>query len=115
MRTNPASGKKEKTAFWRFNDLRKQLMDKHPATLWFAATKRTIDGIVQFKYTEIEYSRAPQFMTFLSLIKSGIITYDWRGYTSKTGKYSGKNHGNAWRIKPNAKAELFGEIEKVEL
>ena len=48
-------------------------------------------------------------MTFLSLIKSGIITYDWRG------KYSGKNHGNAWRIKPNAKAELFGEIEKVEL
>ena len=42
-------------------------------------------------------------------------TYDWRGYTSKTGKYSGKNHGNAWRIKPNAKAELFGEIEKVEL
>ena len=33
-------------------------------------------------------------MTFLSLIKSGIITYDWRGYTSKTGKYSGKNHGN---------------------
>ena len=46
-------------------------------------------------------------MTFLSLIKSGIITYDWRGYTSKTGKYSGKNHGNAWRIKPNAKAELL--------
>ena len=63
----------------------------------------------------VEYSRTPQFMTFLSLIKSGIITYDWRGYTSKTGKYSGKNHGNAWRIKPNAKAELFGEIEKVEL
>lgn len=115
MRINPVSSKKEKTAFWRFNDLRKQLMDKHPATLWFAATKRTVDGIVQFKYTEIEYSRAPQFMTFLSLIKSGIITYDWRGYTSKTGKYSGKNHGNAWRIKPNAKAELFGEIEKVEL
>lgn len=115
MRTNPANGKKEKTAFWRFNDLKKQLMDKHPATLWFAATKHTVDGIVQFKYTEIEYSRAPQFMTFLSLIKSGIITYDWRGYTSKTGKYSGKNHGNAWRIKPNAKAELFGEIEKVEL
>lgn len=29
-------------------------------------------------------------MTFLSLIKSGIITYDWRGYTSKEGKYKGK-------------------------
>ena len=67
------------------------------------------------KYTEIEFSRAPQFTTFLSLIKSGAITYDWRGYTTKKGKYSGKNHGNAWRIKPNAKAELFGEIETVEL
>ena len=54
-------------------------------------------------------------MTFLSLIKSGIITYDWRGYTSKEGKYKGKNHGNAWRIKPIAKSKLFGEMEKIEL
>ena len=73
------------------------------------------NGIVQFKYTDIEFSRAPQFMTFLSLIKTGIITYDWRGYTSKSGKYTGKNHGNAWRIKPAAKSELFGELDKINL
>lgn len=54
-------------------------------------------------------------MTFLSLIKTGIITYDWRGYTSKSGKYTGKNHGNAWRIKPAAKSELFGELDKINL
>ena len=71
--------------------------------------------MVQFKYNEIEFSRAPQFKTFLSLIKAGKITYDWRGYTSKSGKYTGKNHGNAWRIRPNAKIELFGEIEKIAL
>ena len=71
--------------------------------------------MVQFKYTDIEFSRAPQFMTFLSLIKTGIITYDWRGYTSSEGKYTGKNHGNAWRIKPAARAELFGELEEIEL
>ena len=75
---------------------------------------REANGMAQFKYTEIEFSRAPQFTTFLTLIKDGIITYDWRGYTTKEGKYSGKNHGNAWRIKPSAKSQLFGEIEKVE-
>ena len=115
MRTNPQTEKKEETAFWLFRDLKKQLLDKHPSTLWFKAIKRTHNAMVQFKYTDIEFSRAPQFMTFLSLIKSGIITYDWRGYTSKEGKYTGKNHGNAWRIKPAAKSELFGEIEKVAL
>ena len=95
--------------------MKKQLYEKHPSTLWFKASTRTENGIVQFKYTDIEFSRAPQFMTFLSLIKTGIITYDWRGYTSKSGKYTGKNHGNAWRIKPAAKSELFGELDKINL
>lgn len=69
--------------------------------------------ILQFKYNAIEFSRSPQFMTFLSLIKSGIVTYDWRGYITKTGAYSGKNHGNAWRIKSNSKSDLFGEISVI--
>lgn len=115
MRINPQTSKKEETAFWTFDSLRKQLLEKHPSTLWFSATKRTVNGMVQFKYTDIEFSRAPQFMTFLSLIKTGTVTYDWRGYTTKEGPYTGKSHGNAWRIKPAAKAELFGEIEVVDL
>ncbi len=115
MKKNLQTGQKKETAFWMFEDLRNQLLEKHPSTLWFKATKRMVDGMGQFNYTEIEFSRAPQFMTFISLIKTGIITYDWRGYTSKTGAYKGKNHGNAWRIKPSAKAELFGELEEVTL
>lgn len=115
MRTNPLTNKIIETAYWLFDDLKKQLYEKHPSTLWFKAITRMDNGIVQFKYTDIEFSRKPQFMTFLALIKTGIITYDWRGYTSKTGKYTGKNHGNAWRIKPAAKTELFGELEKIEL
>lgn len=113
MRTNPLTNTVEETAYWAFETLKTQLLEKHPATLWISAEKRTINGMVQFKYTNIEFSRAPQFMTFLSLIKAGIVTYDWRGYTSKEGKYTGKNHGNAWRIKPYAKNKLFGEIETV--
>lgn len=112
---DPFTGKREIAAYWSFDDLRQQLYMKHPATLWVKAESREINGMVQFKYNEIEFSRAPQFTTFLSLIKAGVITYDWRGYTTKEGRYAGKNHGNAWRIKPYAKSDLFGEIESVEL
>ena len=61
--------------------------------------------------TQIEFTRSPQFTAFLSLIKTGAITYHWRGYTTREGRYSGKNHGNAWRIKSSTRAELFGDIE----
>lgn len=107
--------KREIAAYWSFDALRQQLYLKHPSTLWVKAESREVNGMVQFKYNEIEFSRAPQFTTFLSLIKAGVITYDWRGYTTKEGRYVGKNHGNAWRIKPYAKSDLFGEIETVEL
>ena len=110
------NGKKDRiTAYWTFEGLRKQLMEKHPSTLWVSADERTEGEMVQFRYKEIEFSRAPQFATFLALINAGIITYDWRGYTSETGAYSGKNHGNAWRIKPAAKEKLFGDIKKITL
>lgn len=113
-KTDTTTNRSETTAFWLFDELKEQLYQKHPSTLWVKAEHRTVNGMVQFKYNEIEFSRAPQFTTFLSLIKAGKVTYDWRGYTSKSGKYTGKNHGNAWRIKPNSKTDLFGEIEKIE-
>lgn len=111
MRINPQTQKKEEVAYWSFSDLRRQLIQKHPATLWFKADVNTDGAIAKFAYPQIEFTRSPQFMTFLSLIKMGIITYDWRGYTTKTGNYSGKNHGNAWRIKPAYRSQLFGETE----
>lgn len=103
--------KDEITAYLTGEELREELYKKHSATLWVKAESRNVGNMVQFKYTEMELSRTPQFMTFLALIKSGGITYDWRGDTSVSGKYSGKNHGNAWRIKPQYKSQLFGEIE----
>lgn len=112
---NSNTGKREVAAYWTFDELRNQLYLKHPATLWVKAESRRVNGMVQFKYSEIEFSRAPKFTTFLSLIKAGMITYDWRGYTTVGGRYFGKNHGNAWRIKPSARVELFGEIVRLDL
>lgn len=102
-------------AFWTFNDLEHELHIKHPATLWVKAKINISKSPAEFFYYEADLTRSPQFMTFISLIKKGVITYDWRGYTSPTGKYSGKNHGNAWRIKPKQRHLLFGSTEIIKL
>lgn len=115
MWKNPETGKREISAYWTFDILKNELYLKHPSTLWFKAETRTVGNMVQFKYNDIQFSKAPQFTTFISLVKAGIITYDWRGYTTKEGKYQGKNHGNAWRIKPANKSMLFTHIETIIL
>lgn len=102
-------------AFWTFEALEEELHKKHPATLWVKVESKMDGDLGQFKYVEAELTRSPQFMTFLSLIKSGAITYDWRGYTTPSGKYAGKNHGNAWRIKNKQRSLLFGSTEKIKL
>ena len=99
-------------AFWTFKE---ELHKKHPATLWVKVESKMDGEVGQFKYIEAELTRSPQFMTFLSLIKSGAITYDWRGYTTPSGKYAGKNHGNAWRIKNKQRSLLFGSTEIIDL
>lgn len=105
----------EVTAFWEFNLLRRELHRKHRATLWVKAEQKVINDVVYFRYHDAWLSREPQFTTFLSLIEKGGITYDWRGYTSVEGKYQGKNHGNAWRVKKEYRTALFGSMEKIDL
>lgn len=105
-------------AYWEFDALRKELIKKHPATLWITATveeKGTPTTIAKFNYSKIEFSRSPQFSTFLSLIEKGTISYDWRGYTSIEGPYHGKNHGNAWRIDQRYKNELFESLITLDI
>lgn len=113
MRSGAGKKPPEKTAYFTFDDLRQRLLEKHPSTLWISAEKRMQNGMGQFNYTGVEFSRSPRFVMFLALVKSGSITYDWRGYVSDSGEKSGKNHGNEWRINPKEKAKLFGEISKI--
>lgn len=108
-------GKVELTAFWTFDELEKELHTKHKTTLWLDVEIEMINGTAAFKYVAAELSRSPQFVTFLSMVQSGAITYDWRGYTTPSGAYSGKNHGNAWRIKNKMRPLLFGSMEKINL
>lgn len=115
LKRKNSTGKIEMTAFWTFDSLEKELHSKHKTTLWLDVETRMTDGIAFFKYISAELSRSPQFATFLSMVQSGAITYDWRGYTTPEGPYSGKNHGNAWRVKNKMRHLLFGSMEKIEL
>ena len=103
------------TAYWSFDVLQQELYQKHPATIWVTASSRMRGEMGQFRYEKFEFSRAPRFATFLSLIKEGGVVYDWRGYTTPSGKYSGKNQGNAWRIRSRRRGELFGRMETLKL
>lgn len=116
LRHRISATQSEVAAYWTFEDLERELHRKHPATLWVKAHSRyNNQGIGEFRYHYAELSRTPQFTTFLSLIELGVITYDWRGYTTPEGKYSGKNHGNAWRIRKKYRNQLFGSLEEIDL
>ncbi|SHF02387.1 MvaI/BcnI family restriction endonuclease [Schwartzia succinivorans] len=106
------------TAFWDFGSLRDELVKKHPSTLWINSVveREGAEGVkALFKYNKIYFSRSPNFTTFINLIERGIISYDWRGYTTPEGKYSGKNHGNAWRINKRYTNMLFDSMEELSL
>lgn len=103
------------TAFWHFEDLEQELKRKHPMTLWFDVDIDRSGTTAKFLYKAVRITQAPSFETFIKLIKDGIITYDWRGYTSISGKYKGKNHGNAWRIDKKNLTLLFGNSQYIDL
>lgn len=103
------------TAFWNFEDLEHELKIKHPMTLWFDVDIDRTEKTARFLYKSVRVTKEPSFETFINLIENGIITYDWRGYTSLSGKYQGKNHGNAWRIDKKNIDKLFGNSEYIDL
>ena len=110
-----SSSKITMTAHWSFDSLRKTLKEKHPATVWLTADVRIINEIVEFHYNKAELTKSPQFQTFIDLIRTGGIVYDWRGRTALNSKLKSVNKGNAWRMNPKFRATLFNEIEEIEL
>ena len=84
-------------------------------TLWFDVDIDRSKDIARFLYKSVKITKEPNFETFINLIENGVITYDWRGYTSISGKYQGRNHGNAWRIDKRNLDKLFGNSEYINL
>ncbi len=108
------NGKKTLTCFWEFNAVKERLYNKHKETMWIIADEQVIDGNISFHYFSAEYTRKPIFSSFLLLISSGIVTFDWRGRVRKDGT-GYKDKGHCFRIAPKNRSLLFGETEQIDL
>lgn len=105
---------------WKFEDIKKKLFDKHPKTMWIVADGKKMDGKYHFKYLKVQYTRDPIFAQFISLVKQGIITFDWRR-RAKTDPYAANipkskiDYGHGFRMDPSKRHLLFGETIDLEL
>lgn len=111
---NPDTGDKNLTCAWRFSDIKARLYSKHRSTLWILADEKIQNDTYYFHYNKAQLSRQPLFTAFITLIKAGDITFDWRGRVQSDGKKY-KDKGHAWRMSPKNRSLLFGEIETIDL
>ncbi|MGX4645721.1 MvaI/BcnI family restriction endonuclease [Holzapfeliella sp. JNUCC 80] len=112
---NPETKEAECSAYFKFEELKKQLEEKHRATVWVDVNEHKSNKGIFFQYTTVTLTLSPQFTTFLSMIESGNIVYDWRGYSSLKNRGKARNHGNAWRIDSKIKTSLFLSERKIPL
>lgn len=98
----------EEVCKWKYDNLKKRLIIKHPRTIWVIAEEKIINNEKYFKYTKVQYTKNPIFTQFLYLIQEGIITYDWRGRV-KIDSTQYRDKGHAFRIKPKNRNLLFDD------
>jgi hypothetical protein len=105
---------------WKFEDIKKKLFDKHPKTMWIVADGKKINRNYHFKYLKVQYTRGPIFSQFISLVKQGIITFDWRR-RAKTDLSAAEipkskmDYGHGFRMDPTKRHLLFGETIDLDL
>jgi len=102
------------TCQWEFNKLKQKLNDKHPTTVWLVGEEKVIDNEIYFHYQSLQITRNPIFSQFISLIGLGIISFDWRGKV-KLDKSSYRDHGHGFRISPQHRKKLFGNIQEISI
>lgn len=61
---------------WSLSNLQQKLAEKHKQTFWVSAETRIINGREEFRYNNIEYTRAPLTYQFSTLLSTGLMTVD---------------------------------------
>lgn len=108
------NGLTQETCNWKFSEVKKRLLKKHPKTMWIVADEKIIDEKIHFKYISVQLTQRPIFSQFISLIQQGIVTYDWRGRIreDRTGY---KDKGHCFRIMPKDRDLLFGDVKDLPI
>jgi MvaI/BcnI restriction endonuclease family len=91
-------------ARWRLIDLRKRLLETHPATMWVSAKVLSRDGVEYFHYRNASYCGPPLDADLASLIEAGTVTVD---HLITSGPSGTKEKGPLFKILPENFALLF--------
>lgn len=103
---------------WRFDEIKERLYNKHPKTMWLVAEDKKINGQVHFKYVKAQFTQRPIFSQFISLVKQGLVTFDWRRRanlgTAEPLPSNKMDYGQGFRINPKNRHLLFGETTDIQ-
>jgi len=70
------NGRTKEVLVWQMKTLQQKLAEKHKETFWVSAESRTKNGIEEFFFTQVEYTRQPRILKFPELLDFGMITID---------------------------------------
>lgn len=110
------NGKETLVAVWTFDTLKKSLEEKHPSTAWICAEEKEIDGVISFKFCQLNVTYAPLFQNFLLLLETNKVVFEWRGGQHPIeGQGKHVDYGHAFRVSEKDKDFLFSNSEKFEI
>jgi len=99
----------DKKVYYTYDKLDEIISSKCKNIAYVSAESKIIDGKEHFKFTGVKLLTGFTFEKFLSCVKKGIIKYDIRIGTYKSGQFYGKvhDHGSGFRVKKNEICSIF--------
>lgn len=95
-------------AFYRYDDIRKRLCEKHNETAFIAAQAKGKGSAEEFHYRALTYCVNPSITSFMALLASGNIMLELRMHINTKGGV--RNHGTAFRVMKNRIPDLFETV-----
>lgn len=102
----------EEKVYYTFETLQKIISKKCSNIAFVNADAKMVDGSEYFKFTDVQLLTGLTFTKFLNGITTGLILYDIRIGSYKSGKSRGKvhDHGSGFRIKKSDIDKFFRVI-----
>lgn len=107
----------DSTCYYNYSDIEAALTTKLKNLFFVSAEiKKDSKGKESFYFHSAEIYEKPSFRKFLNLLDKGLIMYDIRVGSYKSGKNYGKSHdhGSGFRILESNLKKLYSECEKIE-
>jgi hypothetical protein len=106
----------ENSVGYSYLQIEKKLLNKLKDLYYVSAERKLTEEGELFHFNKAEIYSNPSLNTFLDLIDRGIIMFDIRIGSYKSGRMQGKahDHGSGFRIKEEDMRLLFETKEEIE-